>query len=98
MRVAVIMPKAKPLTPFAKPIVEFHYKDDSLHDPLILEDDVVEAGLLTAGELAAVKDMVLVTDTPNDALRRAEDLGLRARVVGRVKEEGPVAVDGVVFH
>jgi len=53
------MPKAKPLAPFAKPIVEFHYKDDLLHDPLILEDDVVEAGLLTAEELAAVEDMAL---------------------------------------
>jgi len=42
--------------------------------------------------------MVLVTDAPHDALRRAEDLGLRARVVGRVKGEGPVVVDGVVFY
>jgi len=42
--------------------------------------------------------MILITDVPHDALRRAEDLGLGARVVGRVKGEGPVVVDGVVFH
>ncbi|MEM1598837.1 MAG: phosphoribosylformylglycinamidine cyclo-ligase [Pyrobaculum sp.] len=41
--------------------------------------------------------MVLVTDAPQDAVRRAEDFGLKARAVGRVKKEGVVVIDGVVF-
>ncbi|MEZ0319424.1 MAG: phosphoribosylformylglycinamidine cyclo-ligase [Pyrobaculum sp.] len=41
--------------------------------------------------------MVLVTDAPHDAVRRAGDFGMQARVVGRVKKEGVVVVDGVVF-
>ncbi|MCU7786898.1 AIR synthase-related protein [Pyrobaculum sp. 3827-6] len=41
--------------------------------------------------------MALVTDAPRDLVRRAEDLGYAARVIGRVKEGGLVAVDGVAF-
>ncbi|MFN3804161.1 MAG: phosphoribosylaminoimidazolesuccinocarboxamide synthase [Pyrobaculum sp.] len=48
------MPRLEPLTPFRRPIVEFHLKDDRLHDPLLLEEDVIEGGLATEGE---VKDM-----------------------------------------
>ncbi len=39
------MPLFKQLQPLNPPLVEFHYKDDSLHDPLVLVDDVVRAGL-----------------------------------------------------
>ena len=41
------------------PIVEFHFKSDSLGDPLILEDDLVAAGLLTPGEVEDVKRLAL---------------------------------------
>lgn len=39
--------------------------------------------------------MVLFSKHPKEAVRRAEDLGLSARVIGRVKPEGPVLVDGI---
>ncbi|WP_148682723.1 phosphoribosylaminoimidazolesuccinocarboxamide synthase [Pyrobaculum ferrireducens] len=49
------MPRLKPLQPLSKPLVEFHLKDDALHDPLIYPQDAVEAGLLTWEELAYVE-------------------------------------------
>ncbi|ABP51737.1 MAG: phosphoribosylformylglycinamidine cyclo-ligase [Pyrobaculum arsenaticum] len=39
--------------------------------------------------------IALVTDKPADLVRRLEDLGYSARVIGRVKPEGSIAVDGV---
>jgi len=48
------MPIFKPLTKLEPPIVEFHYKDDMLHDPLVLREDVVRAGLLTDSEVEEI--------------------------------------------
>mgnify|MGYP001770686598 FL=1 len=53
------MPALKPLQQLRRPLVELHYKDDKLHDPLVLEEDVVEAGLVEEGELAYVKARAL---------------------------------------
>ncbi|AAL62639.1 phosphoribosylformylglycinamidine cyclo-ligase (AIRS) (purM) [Pyrobaculum aerophilum str. IM2] len=39
--------------------------------------------------------MALITKTPGDLLKRLEDLGYSARLIGRVKPEGPVVVDGI---
>ncbi|WP_052883233.1 phosphoribosylaminoimidazolesuccinocarboxamide synthase [Thermoproteus tenax] len=51
--------RVEPLREFSRPIVEFHLKDDTLHDPLVLEDDIVEAKMADRGELAQMKDMAL---------------------------------------
>lgn len=51
------MPRLKPLQPLSRPLVELHYKDDKLHDPLVLEQDVVEAGVASAGELAQIREV-----------------------------------------
>lgn len=53
------MPLLKKLQKFSRPIVEFHYKSDELHDPLVLEDDILEAGLLSESELKYIKDLAL---------------------------------------
>ncbi|MEM0110746.1 phosphoribosylaminoimidazolesuccinocarboxamide synthase [Desulfurococcus sp.] len=45
------MPLYKKLQELNPPLVEFHYKDDSLHDPLITSEDIIYTGLLTSGEL-----------------------------------------------
>lgn len=42
-----------------KPLIEFHYKSDELHDPLVLEDDIILAGLLSPEELAFIKEASL---------------------------------------
>jgi phosphoribosylformylglycinamidine cyclo-ligase len=41
--------------------------------------------------------MAVFTDAPRDALRELDKYGLRGRIIGRVKPEGPLLVDGVVF-
>ncbi len=53
------MPLLKPLKKLSKPIVEFHYKSDELKDPLVLPEDIVEAGLLTRDELNNIIDLSL---------------------------------------
>jgi len=45
------MPLYKQLQKLEPPIIEFHYKDDSLHDPLIIAEDALAVGLLTKEEL-----------------------------------------------
>ncbi|MEZ0319419.1 MAG: phosphoribosylaminoimidazolesuccinocarboxamide synthase [Pyrobaculum sp.] len=57
----------QPLKPFSKPLVEFHYKDDKLHDPLVLEEDVVEAGLADAEQVRLMKKYAVAAA---EALRR----------------------------
>ena len=55
--------KRMPLIPRLKrlsaPLVEYHYKDDSLGDPLVLREDVLEAGIATEGELRTVEEMAV---------------------------------------
>ncbi|MEM1928021.1 MAG: phosphoribosylaminoimidazolesuccinocarboxamide synthase [Acidilobaceae archaeon] len=53
------MPKFKSLQLFTTPLVEFHYKDDSLHDPLVLPEDVLYAGVLDEEQLELVKEVSL---------------------------------------
>ncbi|AEM39231.1 phosphoribosylaminoimidazole-succinocarboxamides ynthase [Pyrolobus fumarii 1A] len=53
------MPLLKPLQKFTRPIIELHFKSDELHDPLILPQDVIEAGLLTEDELREVERLAL---------------------------------------
>lgn len=53
------MPLYKPLQKLDPPLVEFHFKDDSLHDPLILVDDIVNVGLLAKDEVRALVDTAL---------------------------------------
>ena len=61
------MPLVNLLKKFSKPIVEFHYKSDELHDPLLLEEDIVEAGLLSSEEVNKVKEIALkVNDVLSD--------------------------------
>jgi phosphoribosylaminoimidazole-succinocarboxamide synthase len=50
------MPHVKPLQPFKRPIVEFHLKDDRLHDPLILPQDAVEGGVAAEEELSQMME------------------------------------------
>ncbi len=53
------MPLLQRLKRFSRPIVEFHYKSDELHDPLVLREDILEAGLLTESELAKIESTSL---------------------------------------
>ncbi len=66
----------QPLTPFRKPIVEFHLKNDQLHDPLLTEDDVVEGGLATEGEVTVVKSLALTAASLLRDLYREVDCDL----------------------
>lgn len=43
-------------TPLKKPLVEFYYKDDSLGDPLLIEDHIEELALATREEVAVLKE------------------------------------------
>lgn len=42
-----------------RPVLEFCYKSDELHDPMINEDHILALGLATAEELKTIKDMSL---------------------------------------
>lgn len=45
--------------PLLKPIVEFYFKDDSLGDPLITEDHILELQAAAAGEIEILKQKAL---------------------------------------
>lgn len=51
------MPLVAPLQEFRKPLVELHLKDDRLHDPLILPQDAVEAGILKESEIYEIAEI-----------------------------------------
>lgn len=69
------MPLFKVLDRLEPPTVEFHYKDDVLHDPLVLRDDVVKAGLLSEGE---VDEVVRTSLKANEVLTKIfESRGLK---------------------
>ncbi|MEM0228329.1 MAG: phosphoribosylaminoimidazolesuccinocarboxamide synthase [Ignisphaera sp.] len=53
------MPLYKPLQKLDPPLVELHFKDDSLHDPLILVEDVLNAGLLTKNDMQTIANISL---------------------------------------
>lgn len=46
-------------TPLKKPLVEFYYKDDSLGDPLLIEDHIEELAIATREEVAILKEKAL---------------------------------------
>jgi len=69
------MPLVERLKKFSRPIVELHYKSDELHDPLILEEDVLEAGILSEEGLKEVRNVALRV---NEVLSKFwSDRGLR---------------------
>jgi len=69
------MPLFKPLTPLPEAMVEFHYKSDELHDPLVLPEDIVMSGLVSKEDLATIVNTSLrVNDILRDVLERS---GLR---------------------
>jgi len=53
-------------------LVEFHWKNDDAHDPLVLPEDVIESGLMTREELHNVSRMAV------DAFKLLEALFARA--------------------
>ncbi len=53
------IPVIKPFKPLSRPLVEYHFKSDEHGDPLILEDDIVEADILTGAELERLKELAL---------------------------------------
>ena len=53
------MPCLQKLRLLEPPIIEFHYKSDELGDPLVLEDDIIHAGLLSKRELEEIKEVSL---------------------------------------
>jgi phosphoribosylaminoimidazole-succinocarboxamide synthase len=69
------IPLYKQLEPLVPPLVEFHYKDDSLHDPLVLPDDVMRVGLLTKGELDRLVELSLLVN--HSLSKYFRSLGLR---------------------
>ncbi|MCS7098976.1 MAG: phosphoribosylaminoimidazolesuccinocarboxamide synthase [Sulfolobales archaeon] len=56
------MPLYKELEPLVPPLVEFHYKDDSLHDPLVLAEDILRTGTLSARDLSRVVELSLLVN------------------------------------
>jgi len=50
-----------------RPVLEYHYKNDSLHDPLINDDHILALKLATPKELAKIKKL---SHKVNDVLRK----------------------------
>lgn len=48
--------------PLERPVLEFCYKSDELHDPMINQDHILALGLATPEELEIIKDMSLKTN------------------------------------
>ncbi len=53
------LPVLSKLKKLKKPLIEFHYKSDELHDPLILPEDIIEAELVNENELRHIIDTSL---------------------------------------
>ena len=53
------MPLYKPLQKLEPPLLEFHYKDDDLHDPLVLEEDIIRVGIIDNNMLNYIKEVSL---------------------------------------
>ncbi len=49
------IPLYKPLQKLEPPLIEFHYKDDDLHDPLVLEEDLIRTQVLDFNILDYIK-------------------------------------------
>jgi phosphoribosylaminoimidazole-succinocarboxamide synthase len=70
------MPLYKPLRRLEPPLIEFHYKDDDLHDPLILEEDVLRVGIVDAQTLSYIKDRSLKANRILTSFFESKDLKL----------------------
>ncbi len=57
-------------TPLKRPVVEFHYKDDALHDPLYTEELILALDIVSDDELKKMKAIGLDV---NDVLKRFMD-------------------------
>jgi len=67
------IPLLKPLQELNPPIVEFHYKDDSLHDPLIIVDDIINSGIATHEELNfIIKTSLRINDILREVFSEAK--------------------------
>jgi len=53
------MPLLRRLQKLSRPLVEFHYKSDELHDPLVLPQDIVEAGIVDENALHEIERLAL---------------------------------------
>ena len=76
---------------FAEPTIEFSYKNDDLHDPLINEYHALALGLATKEEIETIKQMAFKV---NDVLK-AYFLKLNVRLVDFKLEFGRLA-DGTI--
>ncbi len=76
---------------FAEPTVEFSYKNDDLHDPLLNDSHALALGLATKEEIAAIKAMALRV---NEVLK-AYFLTLKVRLIDFKLEFGRLA-DGTI--
>lgn len=70
------MPFLKPMARLSRPLVELHLKDDERGDPLLLPEDVVEAGLLSWSELDALRSLALRVDAVLESFWRRRGLRL----------------------
>lgn len=68
------MPLFRNLQKLDPPIIEFHYKDDSLHDPLVLADDILQVGLLNQDELNYIVETTLKVNRILDTLFSSKKL------------------------
>ncbi len=70
------MPLYRSMERLAKPLVEFHYKDDSLHDPLILEDDIINTGIMDRRQLEMIRSLALTVNGILEKVFASKDLTL----------------------
>jgi len=61
-------------TPLSPPVIVIDYKDDSRHDPMLNDDLILALKLLSAQELARVKDLALAVNSV--LVRFFESLGI----------------------
>ena len=78
---------------FAEPTIEFSYKNDSLHDPLINEYHALALGLATRQEIDRIKELAFRV---NDILR-AYFKGLGVKLVDFKLEFGRTGTGGIVL-
>ncbi len=70
------MPMYKQLQPLDPPLIEFHYKDDALHDPLILVDDILRTNIVTREQLDLIVDMTMKVNSELSKLFSSKKLTL----------------------
>lgn len=63
-------------TPLKKPLVEFYYKDDSLGDPLLIEDHIEELEIASRAEVATLKEKALEVNRVLSAFFKELDVKL----------------------